>query len=66
MCFELLGNEDKINPMMQILWAHNTKCRVFTNLHCSYTDGIFRRVGIKEKSGKISNETINFYLNSFI
>ena len=65
MCFKLLGNDDKINPMIQIC-GHITKCRVFTNLHCSYTNGIFRRVWIKEKSGKISNETIYFYLNSFI
>ena len=43
MCFKLLGNDDKINPMIQIC-GHITKCRVFTNLHCSYTNGIFRRV----------------------
>ena len=52
--------------MIQILWAENTKYRAFINLHCSYTDHIFRREGIKEKSEKILNETINFYSNSLI
>ena len=52
--------------MIQALWAENTKYRVFTNLRCSYTDHIFRLEGIKEKSGKILNETINFYSNSLI
>ena len=52
--------------MIQVLWAENTKYRVFTNLRCSYTDHIFRLEGIKEKSRKILNETINFYSNSLI
>ena len=64
MCFKLIENEDKINPLIQVLWKDSTKYRVFTNLHCSYTDYIFRREPIKEKSGKISIETIDFYLTS--
>ena len=64
MGFKLLQNEDKINPLIQILWKVNTKYRDFLNLHCLYTDYIFRPEPVKEKSGLISNETINFYLNS--
>ena len=65
-CFELLQKEDKINPFMQIIWKDNAKYRVFTDLHRSYTDHIFRREPIRGKSGKISNEKLYNYLNSLL
>ena len=64
MCFKLLLNEDKINPQIHIIWTENQKYRVFTNFHRSCLDRIFRYENIKEKYGEISQETINFHLNS--
>ena len=65
MCFiKLLLNEDKINPQIHIIWTENQKYRVFTNFHRSFLDRIFRYENIKEKYGEISQETINFHLNS--
>ena len=66
MCFKLLQEEERTNPTIYIIWKENAKYRVFANLYRSYTDHIFRRESIKGKIGKISNETINFYLNSLI
>ena len=66
MCFILLQKGDKINPTIHIIWKENTKYRVYTNLHRLYTDHIFRREPIKAKTGEISNETIDLYLNSLI
>ena len=66
MCFILLQKEDKINPTIHIIWKENTKYRVYTNLHRLYTDHIFRREPIIAKTGEISNETIDLYLNSLI
>ena len=63
-CFKLLLNEDKINPQIHIIWRENQKYRVFTNFHCSFLDCIFTYENIKEKYGEISQETINFHLNS--
>ena len=51
---------------MHIIWKDNAKYRVFTELHCSYTDHIFRREPIRGKSGKISNEKLDNYLNSLL
>ena len=46
-CLELLANEDKDNPKILIIWTENKKYRVFTNLHCSLVDRIFRYEKIK-------------------
>ena len=62
-CFELLQKEDKINPFIYILWKDKAKYRVFTDLHRSYVDHIFRCKPIRGKIGKISNEKIEIYLN---
>ena len=51
---------------MHIIWKNNAKYRVFTELHCSYTDHIFRREPIRDKSGKISNEKLDNHLNSLL
>ena len=64
MCFNLLQNVDKINPKIQVIWTENQKYRVFKNFHCSYVDRIFRYENIKDKYGKISQETIDIHLNS--
>ena len=66
MCFKLLQNQDRINPTIHMVWKENTKYRVYTNLHRLYADYIIRHESIKGNSGEISNETINFYLNSLI
>ena len=64
MCFKLLLNEEKINPQIHIIWTEKQKYRVFTNFHLSFLDRIFRYENIKEKYSEISQETINFHLNS--
>ena len=64
-CFKLLKNEDKINPQMHIIWSENQQHTVFTNLHRSYLDRIFRFEDIKEKFENISKETINKHLNAY-
>ena len=66
MCFELSQKEDKINPFMHIIWEDNAKYRVFTDLHCSYTDHIFRREPIRGDSGRITNEKLDNYLSSLL
>ena len=62
-CFNLLQNQDKINPQIHIIWTENQKYRVFTNFHCSFLDNLFRRKNIKEKYGGTSQETIEIYIN---
>ena len=64
MCFKLLLNEEKTNPQIHIIWTEKQKYRVFTNFHLSFLDRIFRYENIKEKYSEISQETINFHLNS--
>ena len=66
MCCKLLQNEDKINQKIYVIWSKNQKYRVFTNLHRSYLDRIFRYEDIKDKYGEISQETIDIHLNSFL
>ena len=61
LCFECLQKEDKI-----IIWKDNAKYRVFTDLHHSYTEHIFRHEPIKGRSGKISNEKLDNYLNCLL
>ena len=65
-CFERLQKEDKINPFMHAIWKDNAKYRVFTDLHHSYTEHIFRHEPIKGRSGKIPNEKLDNYLNSLL
>ena len=64
MYFKLLQNQDKINPQIHIIWTESQKYRVFTNFHCSFLDNLFRKENIKDKSGEISQETIEIDLNS--
>ena len=64
-CFKLLKNEDKINPQIHVIWSENQQHRVFTNLHRSYLDRIFKFENIKDKFGKICEETINKHLCIF-
>ena len=63
-CFKLLLNQGKINPKIHIIWTENQKYRVFTNFHRSFLDRIYRYENIKKKYGEISQETVNFHLNS--
>ena len=64
MYFKFLQNQDKINPQIHIIWTENQKYRVFTNFHRSFLDNLFRKENIRDKSGEISQETIEIYLNS--
>ena len=63
MCFKLLQNQAKINPQIHIIWTENQKYRVSTNFHRSFSDNLFRKENIKNKSGEILQETIEIYLN---
>ena len=63
-CFKLLQSEDKINPQIHIIRTENQKHRIFTNFYRSFVDRIFTYENIKEKYGEISQDTINFHLNS--
>ena len=65
-CFELLQKEDKYNPFIHIICKDNAKDSVFTVLHCPYTDYIFRHEPIRGKSGNISNDILDNYLNSLL
>ena len=40
--------------------------RVFSDLHHIYVDKIFRREPILEKSGSISKEQTDIYMNAFL
>ena len=64
-CFKLLQKEDKINTFIHIIWKENTKYRVFSDLHRIYVDKIFRREPILGKSGSVSKEQIDIYMNAF-
>ena len=64
MCFKLLQNQDKTNPQIHIIWTENQKYRVFTNFHRSFLDNLFRKKNVRDKSGEVSQETIEIYLNS--
>ena len=62
----LLENEDQINPRIHIIWTENQKCRVFSNFYCAFLYRIFRHESIKDKCGKINNETIDKHINAHI
>ena len=64
--FKLLRKEDKINTFIHIIWKQNTKYRVFSDLHRIYVDKIFRREPILGKSGSVSREQIDIYINAFL
>ena len=66
MCFKLLQNQDRINSTIHMVWKENAKYRVYTNLDRLYADYIITHESIKGNGGEISNETINFHLNSLI
>ena len=65
-CMALLENEDQINPRIQIIWTENKKYRVFSNFYRTFLDRIFRHESIKNKCGKINNETIDKHINAHI
>ena len=62
----LLENEDQINQRIHINWTENQKYRVFSNFYCAFLDRVFRHESIKNKCGKISNETIDKHINAHI
>ena len=66
LCLKLLeiqDMQDAINPKIYVLWKDNQKYRVCTNFYCSFADLIFKKENIKDKFGKISQETLSIYLN---
>ena len=62
-CLSLLENEDQDNTKLHIIWTENQKYRVFTNFHCAFVDRIFTYEKISNKTGKISQEIIEYHLN---
>ena len=65
-CMALLENQDQDNPKIHIIWTENQKYRVFPNFYCDFLDCIFRHENIKNKCGKIDNETIERHINAHI
>ena len=66
LCLKLLEIQDipdAINPKIYVLWKDNQEYRVCTNFYCSFADMIFRRENIKDKWGKVLQETLSIYLN---
>ena len=55
-----------MNAFIHIIWKENTKYRVFSDLHCIYIDKIFRREPISGKSGSVSKEKTDIYINAFL
>ena len=55
-----------MNTVIHIIWKGNTKYRVFSDLHRIYADKIFRREPIFGKSGSVSKEKIDIYMNPFL
>ena len=64
--FKLLQKEDKINTFIHIIWKENTRYRVFSDLHRIYVNKIFRSVPILGKTGRVSKEKIDIYMNVFL
>ena len=67
LCFNLLEIQDirdAINPKIYVLWKDNQQYRICKNIYRSFADSIFREENIKDKWGKISQETLSIYLNS--
>ena len=57
-----LENEDQGNPRIQIIWTENQKYRVFSNFYRAFLG----HESIKNKCGKINNETIDKHINAHI
>ena len=62
----LSENEDQDNPRIHIIWTENQNYRVFSNFYRAFLDRIFRHESIKNKRGKINNETIDKHINAHI
>ena len=65
-CFKLLQKEDKINTFIHIIWQENTRYSFFSGLHRMHVNKILRRVPILGKSGRVSKEKIDIYMNAFL
>ena len=65
-CVKPLEKVVKIKPHIYIMLKNNAKYRVFTDLHCSYADFIFRREPITGISKKISDEKLDIHLNALL
>ena len=64
LCFKILEIQDirdAINPKLNVFWKDNQQYRICINIYCSFTDSIFREENIKDKWGKISQETLRIY-----
>ena len=65
-CVGLLEKEVKISPKIYMFWRNNTTYRVFKNLVHNYAERIFHREPIIDKSGQISREKVDIYLNHLL
>ena len=52
--------KDEISPKIHIICNENAQYRVFTNIHCSLADHIFRKENVSNKNGNIPKETLVF------
>ena len=62
----LLENKDQINPRIHIIWTEIKNIELFLNFYRAFLDRIFRHESIKNKCGKINNETIDKHINAHI
>ena len=62
----LLENKDQINPRIHIIWTEIKNIELFLNFYRAFLDHIFRHESIKNKCGKINNETIDKHINAHI
>ena len=62
-CEKLLEKDDRINPMIWIIWKNNAKYRVLSNLYLQYVDKIMHSEDvILQKSEDINVEKyLNYY-----
>ena len=66
-CYKLLQKEDireVISPNIYIFYTENQEYRVCTSIDRYFAESIFREENVKDRTGKVSKETLSIYLNS--
>ena len=53
-----------ISPKIYIFYTENQECRVCTNIDRYLAELIFREENVKDRTEKVSKETLSIYLNS--
>ena len=65
-CIKLLEKDNRISPKNHVLWKDNARYRVLSDLHHSHVDYIFCREKIIGKTGEMSKDNLEIYLNSLL